>query len=89
MYYMSYTHTITSKGQVTVPKEVRTRLGLRLGGKATFRIKKSGEVVIERPKTIEDIREILKHPKGAVLTPREEMVLEGMEKDGHKAFRRY
>lgn len=87
MYYMIYTHTMTSKGQITVPKDVREALGIKPGERATFRFKKSGEVVIERPKTIEDIRQLLKHPAGAVLSEKEKLVLEGMEKDGHKAFR--
>ncbi len=30
--------SITSKGQVTIPKEVRQRLGLRTGSKVRFRV---------------------------------------------------
>lgn len=84
---MSYAHTITSKGQVTIPKDIRDKLGLKPGDRALFRTKKSGEVVIERPMTIEQVHEMLKHPRGAKLSAKEKMVLEGMKKDGHKAFR--
>jgi len=34
--------TMTSKGQVTVPKEVRERLGLRAGVRVEFRIEEDG-----------------------------------------------
>lgn len=36
--------TVSSKGQVTIPQEVRTRLGLRMGDRVEF--------VVERDKTI-------------------------------------
>jgi AbrB family looped-hinge helix DNA binding protein len=34
--------TITSKGQITVPKEVRDVLGLKAGDKVDFRLEKDG-----------------------------------------------
>jgi len=34
--------TITSKGQITVPKEVRDVLGLKSGDKVDFRLEKDG-----------------------------------------------
>ncbi len=39
--------TITSKGQVTIPKAVRDELGLRKGDKVTF-VKKDGEFRLEK-----------------------------------------
>jgi antitoxin PrlF len=39
--------TVTSKGQVTVPKPVRTRLGLSAGSQLRFRVNQAGETVVE------------------------------------------
>lgn len=39
--------TITSKGQVTIPKAVRDELGLRKGDKVTF-VKKDGEFRLKK-----------------------------------------
>lgn len=38
--------TLTSKGQVTVPKEVRDLLGIGPGSKVTFELTAAGEVLI-------------------------------------------
>jgi AbrB family looped-hinge helix DNA binding protein len=42
--------TMTSKGQVTVPREIRDRLGLKSGDKMVFTMLGDGTVVM-RPKT--------------------------------------
>lgn len=42
--------TLTSKGQVTVPREIRERLGLASGDKLTFTLLSDGTVVM-RAKT--------------------------------------
>ena len=42
--------TLTSKGQVTVPREIRDRLGLKSGDKMTFTMLSDGAVIM-RPKT--------------------------------------
>jgi AbrB family looped-hinge helix DNA binding protein len=39
--------TVTSKGQVTIPKAIRDRLGLREGDTVHFRENAGGEVVLE------------------------------------------
>jgi AbrB family looped-hinge helix DNA binding protein len=39
---------VTSKGQVTVPKAVRTALGIRDGDDIVFRVEGSGRAVIAR-----------------------------------------
>jgi len=46
------TSTLTSKGQVTVPKEIRDRLGLRPGHQLSFEIEPDGRLVV-RVKTVE------------------------------------
>jgi antitoxin PrlF len=40
--------TVTSKGQVTIPKPVRDHLGLSPGSRVTFRLAADGSVVIEK-----------------------------------------
>ena len=39
--------TVTSKGQITLPKELRQRLGLQQGSKVRFSIPAKGAVKIE------------------------------------------
>lgn len=39
--------TITSKGQITVPKEIREALGVRPGDRLAFRSREDGSVVVE------------------------------------------
>lgn len=41
--------TVTNKGQVTIPKSIRERLGVPNGGKVRFRLRYDGLVVVERP----------------------------------------
>ena len=39
--------TITSKGQITVPKEIREALGVHPGDRLAFRAREDGTVVVE------------------------------------------
>ena len=39
--------TITSKGQITIPKEVRDALGVKAGDRLAFRTRHDGTVVVE------------------------------------------
>jgi AbrB family looped-hinge helix DNA binding protein len=39
--------TVTSKGQVTIPKEIRDRLRVRPGDRVTFRERPDGTIVVE------------------------------------------
>lgn len=57
--------TLTSKGQMTLPKPIRDYLGLELGDKVEFIINEEGQVVIS-PKTldVEDICGMFKFKKG-------------------------
>jgi antitoxin PrlF len=42
--------TITSKGQVTIPAEVRKHLGLKQGDKVAFVLDDAGKVELKAPK---------------------------------------
>jgi AbrB family looped-hinge helix DNA binding protein len=54
--------TMTSKGQVTVPKRVRDALGLRTGVKVVFIIEEGEAVIRAKPKdALERMKELRKH----------------------------
>lgn len=59
---MNYTYSITSKGQITIPKEFREKLDLDKIGKATLRLTDKGEIVLTPPKTLKEVRALLKKP---------------------------
>lgn len=42
------TTTVTSKGQVTIPKPIRDRLGIRQGSKVAFELDKDGRAYLRR-----------------------------------------
>ncbi len=48
--------TVTRKGQVTIPQEVREKLGIKYGEKVEFATNDNGEVVLKAVKT--DLAEI-------------------------------
>jgi len=53
--------TVTSKGQITMPKAIRDRLGLQTGDRVEFRITARGEVVVEASTVdLRDLRGALK-----------------------------
>jgi antitoxin PrlF len=62
--------TLTSKGQVTIPKAVRDELGLREGDRVAFRVLEDGTVVVE-PETIDllDLGGVLKPKRRGVTVP--------------------
>lgn len=55
--------TVTSKGQVTIPKQVRDRLGVKAGDRVTFTVLPDG-VVLLRAKvgSVKDIGGLLYEP---------------------------
>jgi antitoxin PrlF len=59
---MNYTHSITSKGQITIPKEFRQKLGLDKLGKATLSVNNNNEIVITAPKGLSEVRALLSKP---------------------------
>ena len=46
--------TVTSKGQVTIPKRLRDSLRLNPGSKVTFEINKDGDAVLRKLGSVED-----------------------------------
>ena len=70
------TATVTSKGQITIPKPVRDKLGLREGDRVAFRVLEDGSVVVE-PETVEilDLKGALKPKrKGITLADMDEAI---------------
>jgi len=45
--------TLTSKGQITIPKEVREALGLDAGDRVYFRVSEGGAVMTKTPDFID------------------------------------
>lgn len=58
--------TLTSKGQVTIPKEVRDRLGLQVGDQLLFRFNESGTLTLEpaTPHPLGNLPGLLRHLAG-------------------------
>ncbi len=50
--------TLTSKGQLTLPKEIRDRLGWHEGDRFTVEIKDGGAVLTRAKATLEDLMNV-------------------------------
>jgi len=68
------TATVTSKGQITIPKEVRDALGLESGDRVEFVASAPG--VYEILAASKDVREL----KGMIARPRKPVAVEDMRK---------
>jgi antitoxin PrlF len=61
--------TITSKGQVTIPKEVRDQLGLKPGDRVDFVKDRTGRFLLRPINTdFRSLRGIIKYPLGRPIT---------------------
>jgi antitoxin PrlF len=66
---MSTDATLTSKGQVTIPKAIRDGLGMKAGDRMTFTLMPDGIVVLRvKNKRVSDLGGIL-HKKGRRALP--------------------
>lgn len=72
--------TVTSKGQTTIPKEIRDRLGLKAGAKVKFFMDMDGRVELVRVRPISELRGILKspHKRPASLKEMDDATAEGI-----------
>ena len=71
----AYEATLTVKGQVTVPKEVRQQLGLRSGQKLRFSVEGDHIVVAPSRRRLSDLFGILgKPPRSATLEEMDEAI---------------
>jgi AbrB family looped-hinge helix DNA binding protein len=59
---MQYTATLTQKGQVTIPKEIREKLGVKPRGKIMFVQDSQGYYQIKPVATIDELAGSLKVP---------------------------
>ena len=54
------TSTLTSKGQITIPKSVRERLGLSAGDVLVFAVCADGSIRLEVPQRARDVEGVLR-----------------------------
>lgn len=81
--------TLTSKGQVTIPKEIRQRLGLRQGDQLIFRFDEAGRLTVEpaSPNLLGDLPGLLHHRAGKRPATIEEMNKAVREEAGKRFVR--
>lgn len=71
--------TLTSKGQITIPKEIREHLGVDTGDRLSFEIRDGGEVFMQ-PETVDlrSLRGVLKRrQRGVSLAAMDEAIRKG------------
>jgi antitoxin PrlF len=70
---MTTAATLTSKGQTTIPKEIRESLGMKAGDRMTFTLMPDGTVVMRvKNKSITQLAGLL-HKKGRKPVPIEQL----------------
>ena len=70
---MSTDATLTSKGQTTIPKEIRDSLGMKPGDRMTFTLMPDSTVVIRvKSKSVTELAGML-HKKGRKPVPIEQL----------------
>ena len=69
---MSNDATLTSKGQTTIPKEIRDSLSMKAGDRMTFTLMPDGTVVMRvKSKSVSELAGVL-HEKGRKPVPVEQ-----------------
>ncbi len=70
---MSIEATLTSKGQTTIPKEIRDSLHMKAGDRMTFTLMPDGTVVLRlKSKSLTELAGVL-HKKGRKPVPVEQL----------------
>ncbi len=70
---MSNDATLTSKGQTTIPKEIRDSLAMKAGDRMTFTLMPDGTVVMRvKTKSVTELAGVL-HKKGRKPVPLEQL----------------
>jgi AbrB family looped-hinge helix DNA binding protein len=87
-----YEVTVTSKGQITIPAELRAKLNLKEGDKIEFFLDRSGEVLM-RPRNLSPTAAFENAPRrvrpaAAKMTDDEAIVAAVLEKDRRSRRRR-
>jgi len=78
----SVTCTITSKGQITIPKSIRKQLGVDPADKVTFVVHESGQVELRPVRfTIEQLKGIVPALAGRDVDDFDDLIEEAMEQD--------
>jgi antitoxin PrlF len=54
------TSKVTSKGQATIPADVRARLGIKPGDSVEFTVNDAGEMVVRRAPRLSDLTGMIK-----------------------------
>jgi antitoxin PrlF len=81
--------TLTSKGQVTIPKSIRDRLSLKVGDRLIFRLDRQGVIKVQRESAaeIENLQGILRHLRRRKPVSVEEMRESLKQRAAHKLAR--
>ena len=78
----NYVATISSKGQVTIPKEIRRELGVSTPDKVVFSTNADGEIVLRPVRyTVRELRGIVPAIPGRDPGDFEEMIREAMDEN--------
>lgn len=73
--------SVTTKGQVTIPMELREKLGIKPGDRVGF-VDEDGKIVLQRQETaIEAVFGIVKTRKGATLEQIEDAIAAGRSRN--------
>ena len=85
----SFDATVTSKGQVTIPRQVRERLGVRAGGRLRFAIEDGNRIVLSpRPRSLGDLAGMLgKPPRSLTLEEMDEAIARAVVDKYRRAVR--
>jgi AbrB family looped-hinge helix DNA binding protein len=79
---MIYTSTISSRGQMTLPKALREVLGLSTTTRVNI-YEEGGKITVREPVPLKDLHKLLGKPmKSAKLSSTEKSIIESMKESG-------